>query len=520
MWLKNGEADRKPYGLIIHALAPRRGQVVRACSIAARERGVRVDMPLSEAVGLFADERQLRLVEHDPQADLAALAKWAEHCERFSPLVGWRTISGGNREIDRELAPHGEPDALFLDVAGIERLFGGAAGLRQAILDDVARQGWVARIATADTVSAAWAETMLPKPQASGDGPREPGAIPVTALRMPNDAVTTLAALGVHRVDQLLQLPRAGLATRIGPAALLRLDQLLGQASESIACHRPAPVYTASWIAENPVEDREQIAEQVAQLLDRIASAMFQKQQGVLRLECRIDHEGASPARLDLGLFRSTSCPAHLFELLTLQLDRQQFAGPVGRIGIHVTTSAPLEFPQKELFAGNRSLAAADAARLIDRLRCRLGNDNVLQATTVADPLPERAVRWQSPKLKAEKRRKKKAGKTQTSAEQEPQATASAVPRLWGQRPLVLLPEPALLSATSIAPEGPPMMFAFRGERHRVRRHIGPERIETGWWRGPSIRRDYYRVETTSGVWFWLYRALDNGRWFLHGLFE
>jgi protein ImuB len=33
------------------------------------------------------------------------------------------------------------------------------------------------------------------------------------------------------------------------------------------------------------------------------------------------------------------------------------------------------------------------------------------------------------------------------------------------------------------------------------------------------VRRDYYLVETTAGRRFWLFRALEDGRWFLHGAF-
>ena len=60
-------------------------------------------------------------------------------------------------------------------------------------------------------------------------------------------------------------------------------------------------------------------------------------------------------------------------------------------------------------------------------------------------------------------------------------------------------------------------MFGKRA--YRVIRFWGPERIETGWWRGRSIRRDYYRVETDRGTRFWLFRRLTDGHWFLHGEF-
>jgi len=70
-----------------------------------------------------------------------------------------------------------------------------------------------------------------------------------------------------------------------------------------------------------------------------------------------------------------------------------------------------------------------------------------------------------------------------------------------------------------LAPEGAPRRFTLGGKVYDIVRHWGPERIETGWWRGRSVRRDYYRVETTSGEQFWLFRQLHDGGWKLQGVF-
>ena len=64
----------------------------------------------------------------------------------------------------------------------------------------------------------------------------------------------------------------------------------------------------------------------------------------------------------------------------------------------------------------------------------------------------------------------------------------------------------------------PPVRFRCGGEIHEVAVAHGPERIETAWWRGPIVRRDYYVVETQSGARFWLFRRLKDGVWFLHGV--
>ena len=80
-----------------------------------------------------------------------------------------------------------------------------------------------------------------------------------------------------------------------------------------------------------------------------------------------------------------------------------------------------------------------------------------------------------------------------------------------------------------MVPDGPPMLFRWRGQAHRIARADGPERIEDEWWREDRPVRDYYRVEDETGARFWLYReglyrdpsgGADGGaRWYLHGLF-
>ena len=65
-----------------------------------------------------------------------------------------------------------------------------------------------------------------------------------------------------------------------------------------------------------------------------------------------------------------------------------------------------------------------------------------------------------------------------------------------------------------------PDQFYYRGRWMPITAAQGPERLESGWWRGPSVRRDYYRVATEQGSWWWLYRDLNSGKWYLHGMFD
>jgi protein ImuB len=66
------------------------------------------------------------------------------------------------------------------------------------------------------------------------------------------------------------------------------------------------------------------------------------------------------------------------------------------------------------------------------------------------------------------------------------------------------------------------------GERDGVPLHgraplaliAGPERIESGWWDGGDVRRDYYVAHASSGLRLWVYRSREpGGGWWLHGVF-
>ena len=48
----------------------------------------------------------------------------------------------------------------------------------------------------------------------------------------------------------------------------------------------------------------------------------------------------------------------------------------------------------------------------------------------------------------------------------------------------------------------------------------GPERIESGWWDGADVQRDYYARERRARRALWIYRECAGARkWFLHGIF-
>jgi protein ImuB len=48
----------------------------------------------------------------------------------------------------------------------------------------------------------------------------------------------------------------------------------------------------------------------------------------------------------------------------------------------------------------------------------------------------------------------------------------------------------------------------------------GPERLETGWWDGAGIARDYFVGVNPAGMHLWVFRTRNReSGWYLHGMF-
>jgi len=462
--------------------------------------------------------------------------------ERFSQILLQFSPTVGAAEVD-------DADCLFLDITGLEHLWGSETRLAQRLLRRLAELGFNAHAAVADTVGAAWA-VAEGKGKAEGEKGKDSGwpatgvRIPHSAFRIPNSTSSafplppsalrivppgeTLAALcplpletlrlpaptlellhqlGLWRIGQVARLPRQELPARFGPELLRRWDQALGLMDEPLPACRPSPKFQAGDCLEYPTTRREAIGPILQRLLDQLAERLREHGLGALRLECRLTCLTGGEAAFSVGFFEPSDSPRHLASLAAMQLEQAAIPAPVTGVHVEIPATAPVERRQQDLFADvppqrhPRHLAA-----LVDRLSNRLGREAVLRPRLVPDAQPELACTYDPLVAGAIARRRP--------------SRQRALPARLPPRPLRLLVRPVPVSAVAIRPDGPPSAFHLHGQQHQVAHTWGPERIETGWWRGRAVGRDYFRVETSSGARFWLFRRLSDAHWFLHGMFE
>ena len=360
--------------------------------------------------------------------------------------------------------------------------------------------------------------------------------LPLAALRLEPETVAALADVGLNRIADVLDLPRATLAARFDASFLRRLDQALGREDEPITPKRPAPSYMAEQHFAEPIARERDVLGTIARLSIRLGYAMEARGEGARLVELALFRTDGKVHRLAVG----AGAPVHEANRISrLFADRLAGLGEACDPGFGydlVRLSAPVTercAPVQTSLAADRGAAdhAGELGHLIDRLGARFGLRRVTRLAPQDTHIPEFAVAavpahahlaCAAPRLRG-------AAEVQAKAVPERDAIEPATQdTLAPARPARLFARPERIEAIAEVPDGPPVRFRWRRVLHEVTAADGPERIALEWWRdaeGSALTRDYFRIETRAGMRVWLYREglygreTDAPRWFLHGLF-
>ncbi len=388
------------------------------------------------------------------------------------------------------------PDGLVLEVKGSLHLFNGVEGLSRALASECASLGLKPMVALAPTPLAALVAARIGKPFMVTELTRLIGQLmplSLAALRWPPETLERLARMGVRTIGQALRLPRAGFARRFGVDSLATLDRLTGRSPDVRDRFRTRERFRRRRELAYELESREAILGALAPLLEELGKFLEDRQCGVMKLECLLRHRHAEPTRCVLGLATPMADVRRLTELLGERLSALTLPEPVRACELRSSSLVLRVLSSNSIWQPGEhgGSAGTEAAALIERLRARLGPEAVYGLQVLPGHRPENA--W-----------------ARSLIPQGRYDVNNRTPWPAYRRPLWLLSAPKQLSER----EGLPL-------RRGPLRLLGePERIETGWWDGGDIARDYYTAIDIHGVRLWIFRerAVPH-RWFLHGVF-
>ena len=449
-------------------------------------------MPLAQARAMQPD---LHVAQAEPAADQAALEALTLWCQWLSPL----TAMDGT-------------DGVWVDTTGCDHLFGGEDQMAERLLTRLARAGYSARIAVADTAATAAAVarsgrqpvTLIP-PGGQETALRD---LPLASLRLEPETLAALRRLGLARVGQLLDRPRAPLARRFGQALPDRLDQAMGRLPEPLSFRAEPQAFRVSGTLVEPISTAPAIARALTKLVEELAEALTRRNHGARQLQVQCMRVDGTTQSLQLGLSNASADPVRLNRLLAERIETIEPGFGIEALTLSATETAPLDAPANRDWL-TPAPDPAGLSALLDRLGGRVGIQGLSRLQDGVSQFPERE-------------------QTCTGRESVQKMEERLPARAHGPRPARLLPAPAPIAVTAFWPDGAPQAFQWGRTRHTIRGLIGPERVWSDWWHDPhgACARDYWMAETTEGERFWLFAAHDGAGpaagqalWFLHGLF-
>jgi protein ImuB len=390
------------------------------------------------------------------------------------------------------------PNALLLEIKGSVKLFGSMETLQAGIAACWARLALPVRMATAPTTLAALWMARAGKESVIEDARGLAGVLaelPIACTAWDPARLQTLRSMGVTRIGELLRLPRAGVARRLNPASVMDLDIALATQTAPRRAFVRHGRFRERCDFETEIETVVYLQKAIEPLVERCARFLRERQAGVQALEFRLRHRVLPGTRVRVGLASITSDRRRLMDVLDERLGRLELPAPVRGIELLSGSLLPLSAGSLDAFAGMRGGGRDTAPQLVERLRARLGDDAVYQVASIAEHRPEAA--W---------RRVMELHLNVTRA-------GDATPRGPGDqdmpRPVWLLAEPVMLSAAELQ----------QLQHGDLVLEEGPERIESGWWDGKGVARDYYAARQPSGSRWWIFQERLTKSWYLHGVF-
>jgi protein ImuB len=452
--------------------------IVFAANQSAQLAGIHRGMAIASARTLTND---LHVVQRQTEHERDALHNFACWASQFTPNLTLKQDEG-----------------LLLEVASTLRLHGGLGALLNKLKMGTDQLGYHVACGVAPTPIAAW---LFAKAREQGLRLRactdvneletRTTQLPLTLFDWPPEILRKLSALGITRIADCLALPADGFSKRFGPALWLDLQRLMGHLPDPRAYFVLPETYRARTEFGFEVNDAMALLFPLQRLLSEMEGFLRGRGAGIVECRLMLEHSGKQSSTITIRVAKPERNTERLIRLAREHLSQAQLPATVLALSLQADRLLPLIESSASWLPDPRQQTDG-WYQLLDKLAARLGSDSVYRLQAVDEHRPEQA--WKSVGV---------SDKWKTIAHNH--YAQSIRPR-----PLFLLPLPRKLLLNDDTP-------LCHGKIDLL---AGPERIETGWWDGQPVMRDYYVGRNPHGETLWLYRDLRAaGSWHLHGYF-
>ena len=324
------------------------------------------------------------------------------------------------------------------------------------------------------------------------------GQLSTDVLDLNKEQRRRLLNMGILHLRDIWRLPSDGLRKRFGSNFVNQLNKALGKAAEPTQNYIPPPAFVAYYDLPYEIENLDRLLPIADELLAQLCDFLRRRDLSTSSLILSLFHEKRDSTEVNIRLRMASRSQQHLTLLLETHFDKLSIPAPAVAIKIEVKKFDAFFAKNNSLLQdeapGSTSYSDSNLNQFMEQLQARLGENHVKSVSSATQHCPEHAS------LQLDyKENPNREGRAAISTE------VSANPR-----PLWLLQEPKQLNINK------GRLFY----RKPITIVSGPERIETHWWSGVDVCRDYYVAREHSGSRLWIYREKNGKRnWFLHGFF-
>ncbi len=313
------------------------------------------------------------------------------------------------------------------------------------------------------------------------------GKVPVNVLPIDEKSHQQLNKIGINTLRDIWRLPTAALARRFNVELINYLDRVIGKSTSILPLHKPPACFHTSCDIPHTLESYNLLLPYAERLLDDLHCFLRNLDMYTNQFCVYFQHEKLMPTIINITLRQALRDKKHFSMLLETRLQNKKTPAPVTGIKIIAETLHLYTGRTADLFSKQKTdkFNEGNIDSLLEQLYARLGEGAIKPLFFSEDHRPEQANSYRKPAQKTFR-------------------TPLA------ERPFWLLPEPRQLIKKDNRLYYKSLIQFSRG----------PERIESGWWDGNEIRRDYYvGIDLIAGS-LWIYHDLKNRKlWYLHGLF-
>ncbi|MFK7864627.1 MAG: DNA polymerase Y family protein [Pseudohongiellaceae bacterium] len=325
------------------------------------------------------------------------------------------------------------------------------------------------------------------------------GKLPIDVLKLSEEQNRRLHNMGIRHLKDIWRLPIDGIRKRFGSEFINLLNKALGKAAEPTQNYLPPPTFSSSYDLPYELENLDRLLPVVDEIIAQLCDFLTRRDLATGHLLFSLNHEKQSPTIVEISLRKASRSSTHFLMLIETYFHNLVIPAPVISVKLDVNQFDAFTSQTEALkLDGSLNSSACENSlnQFMEQLKARLGDDYLKSISCVAEHRPEYA----SASLGFNKRQE-----TNSHSRFRTQEVARR------PRPLWLLDPPKELVEKN----------GFLYHRKAITILSGPERIETAWWAGPDVRRDYYVAQEASGSRLWIYRERSGERrWLLHGYFS